>query len=356
MKILLLSRYNHMGASSRVRFYQYLPYLATQGIHVTVANLLGSNYLEDLYGGRRRRFGDIIGAYIRRLGYIIKSNRFDLLWVQSEILPWLPALGEKILYHLNIPYVVDYDDAIFHRYDLNPNRIVRSLLKAKISKVMRYSSAVIVGNEYLEKYAIRTGAKRVEYIPTVIDLDRYSIKDCVHVSGFNVGWIGSPMTTVYLNLIKPAIIRFFKEGNSSLSLVGPRYVDLDEIPVKIIPWSEKNEVTNIQNFDVGIMPLSDSPWERGKCGYKLIQYMACGKPVIASPVGANIAIVEHGVNGFLTESTEEWLEALTILRDDSDLRKKMGTEGRKIVERKYCLQVTAPRLLSIFQSVWGNYN
>ena len=164
------------------------------------------------------------------------------------------------------------------------------------------------------------------------------------------------MTAKYLNFIKPAIIRFFKEGNSSLSLVGSGHVALGELPVKIIPWSKETEVADIQDFDVGIMPLPDSPWERGKCGYKLIQYMACGKPVIASPVGANIAIVEHGVNGFLTKSADEWLEALTVLRDDPDLSKKMGKEGRKIVEKRYCLQVTAPRLLSIFQSVWGNYN
>ena len=142
----------------------------------------------------------------------------------------------------------------------------------------------------------------------------------------------------------------------SFSVVGSGQIDLDGVPMSIIPWSEETEVDHIQDFDIGIMPLPDSQWEQGKCGYKLIQYMACGKPVVASPVGANRKIVEHGVNGFLAGSTEEWLEALTVLRDNSDLRKKMGTAGRKKVEKRYCIQVTARRLLSILQSVEKNYS
>ena len=356
MKILLLSRYGPLGASSRIRSYQYLPYLKSQGIDVTVAPLLNDGYVKALYSAKAKPLFSIFDSYMRRFRSILNTHCFDLVWIEKDLFPWMPAWAEIMLVRIGIPYVVDYDDAIFHRYDLNPNRIVRTLLGSKISRVMRYASAVIVGNEYLATYAIRAGAKRVEYIPTVIDLDRHSIKDCTNTGEFKVGWIGSPMTAKYLNLIKPAIIRFFKEGNSSLSLVGSGHVALGELPVKIIPWSKETEVADIQDFDVGIMPLPDSPWERGKCGYKLIQYMACGKPVIASPVGANIAIVEHGVNGFLTKSADEWLEALTVLRDDPDLSKKMGKEGRKIVEKRYCLQVTAPRLLSIFQSVWGNYN
>ena len=351
MKILLLSRYSHLGASSRVRFYQYLPYLKTQGIHVTVANLVGNDYIEDLYAGRRKRFAAIISAYIRRVGYLLKSNRYDLLWVEYEILPWLPAWGEALLYHLGIPYVVDYDDAVFHRYNMHSRAMVRVLLGSKIDAVMRHAELVIVGNEYLGDCARKADAKRVECIPSVIDLNRYNLTLQHKNPVFTIGWIGSPVTAKYLNLIKPAIIQFYKEGNSALSLVGGGHVELDELPVRIIPWSEKTEVADIWDFDVGIMPLPDSPWERGKCGYKLIQYMACGKPVVASPVGANTEIVEHGVNGFLAESAEEWLEALTVLRDDPDLRKKMGTEGRRIVERKYCLQVTAPLLVSLLMSV-----
>jgi len=351
MKILLLSRYSHLGASSRVRFYQYVRYLASQGIHVTVANLLGSNYLEDLYGSRRRRFGDIIGAYIRRLGYLLKSNRFDLLWVEYEILPWLPAWGETILYHLNIPYVVDYDDAVFHRYNMHPRAMVRALLGGKIDAVMRHAALVTVGNEYLGDYARKAGAQRVECLPSVIDLDRYNLILQPENPVFTIGWIGSPATAKYLDLVHPALAEVCKNGSARLVLVGSGQFKLDGVPTEIHPWSEGTEVAEIQSFDVGIMPMPDDAWARGKCGYKLIQYMACARPVIASPVGVARQIIEESRNGFLATTTKDWVEAFHVLRDNHRLREKMGRVGRIKVERQYSIQVTAPLLVSLLRSI-----
>jgi glycosyltransferase involved in cell wall biosynthesis len=351
MKILLLSRYNHMGASSRVRFYQYLPYLATQGIHVTVANLLGSSYLEDLYGGRRRPFGDIIGAYIRRLGYLLKSNRFDLLWVEYEILPWLPAWGETILYHLNIPYVVDYDDAVFHRYNMHPRAMVRVLLRGKIDAVMRRAALVIVGNEYLGNYARKAGAKRVEYIPSVIDLARYSSTLQPVNPVFTIGWIGSPATVEYLHLVRTSLVEVCRNGSSRLVLVGSGQFKIDGVPTEIHSWSEETEVAEIQNFDVGIMPMPDSAWAQGKCGYKLIQYMACARPVVASAVGVARQVIEEGRNGFLATTTKDWVKAFCALRESDNLRECMGKAGRTKVEAQYCIQITAPLLVSLLMSL-----
>lgn len=117
-----------------------------------------------------------------------------------------------------------------------------------------------------------------------------------------------------------------------------------------LPWREESEIQNIQRFDVGIMPLLDEPFERGKCGYKLIQYMACGLPVIASPVGVNGQIVEHGVTGFLVKSQDEWLQALAFLRDNPGRRREMGQAGRKKMEAEYSLQATAPKLAALLRS------
>jgi len=355
MKILLLSRYGPNGASSRIRSYQYLPYLKAQGIDCVVAPLLDDDYIRSLYSRKAKPLFSIISSYIQRIWNILNSRSFNLVWIEKEIFPWLPAWMEILLTHANIPYIVDYDDAIFHRYDLNPNKTVRILFRNKIKKVMQYSDFVIAGNKYLANYAIRAGAKRVEFIPTVIDLDRYSIKDNMNANEFKVGWIGSPTTAKYLNLVRQALSQFAKEGNISFSFVGSGHIELGELPINISRWSEETEVSSIQDFDVGIMPIPDNPWERGKCGYKLIQYMACGKPVVASPVGANTEIVEHGVNGFLAETTKEWLDALKILRSRPELRKKMGTEGRKMVEKNFCIQVTAPKLLSLLKSVRKNF-
>jgi glycosyltransferase involved in cell wall biosynthesis len=134
-------------------------------------------------------------------------------------------------------------------------------------------------------------------------------------------------------------------------LIGSGNVIFPDVRVEILPWSEETEVALLQTCDVGIMPLPDEPWTRGKCGFKMIQYMACGLPVVASPVGVNKEIVEHGVNGFLAVTNDEWLTALSTLRDNPELRRKMGAAGRRKVEEKYCLQVTAPQYVKLLQSM-----
>ncbi len=351
MRILLLSRYGHLGASSRVRFYQYLPYLRAEGADITVAPLLGNDYIKDLYAGRRKHFSAIIAAYIRRLGYLLKSNRFDLLWVQYEVLPWLPSWGERILTHSGIPYVVDYDDAVFHSYDMHPRFMVRALLGGKIDAVMRRAALVTIGNSYLGDYARKAGAKRVEYIPSVIDLDRYHPTLRAENSSFTIGWIGSPTTAKYLHLLRSALAEACKNGSARLVLVGSGQLELHGVPTEIREWSEEREVADIQSFDVGIMPMPDEAWARGKCGYKLIQYMACARPVIASPVGVAQQIIEDRRNGFLATGTTDWANALSVLCNNHALREEMGKAGRIKVKRQYCTQVTAPLLLSLLMSV-----
>ena len=351
MKILLLSRYGHLGASSRVRFYQYLPYLTSQGIHVTVANLFENNYIKDLYAGRRKRFSDIIGAYIRRLGYLFKSNSFDLLWVEYELLPWLPAWGETMLACLGIPYVVDYDDAVFHRYNMHPRVMVRALLGGKIDTVMRRAALVMAGNDYLGDYARKAGARRVECIPSVLDLDRYNSTLQAKSPIFTIGWIGSPVTAKYLHLVRFALAEVCKHGSARLVLVGSGQLELHGVPTEIHAWSEEMEVADIQSFDVGIMPMPDDAWARGKCGYKLIQYMACARPVIASPVGVARQIIEDSRNGLLATTTKDWVNALCALRDNHRLGEKMGEAGRIKVERQYCIQIKAPLLISLLMSI-----
>jgi glycosyltransferase involved in cell wall biosynthesis len=350
MRILLLSRYSRLGSSSRVRSYQYLPHLKANGIDVTVAPLLGDDYIRDVYAGRRKNLGDLLSAYLRRLWYLIKSDHFDLLWIEYEILPWLPAWAEAILSRLGVPYVVDYDDAVFHRYDMHPNSLVRGLLASKIDAVMSRAALVIVGNDYLADRAMRAGAKRLECLPTVVDLDRYPVGPKGENSVFTIGWIGSPITARYLHAVEPALSEVCKSSNARLVLVGSGQVKLKGVPLEIRPWLEETEVVDIQSFDVGIMPIPDDPWSRGKCGYKLIQYMACSRPLVASPVGVNQKIVENGVNGFLATTIRDWGNALQALRDSSNLRKCMGRAGRHKVEMEYCIQVTAPRLVSLLRS------
>ena len=252
-----------------------------------------------------------------------------------------------------MPYLVEYDDAIFHRYDRHPNPLVRRLLGGKIDTVMRRATTVVVGKEYLRDHAIKAGARRVEMLPTSIDLARYPSPAPARNEVFTIGWIGSPATTWYLHFVHEVMAEVCAHNRARVVLVGACDPGWRDVPYSIHAWSEETEVAEIGGFDVGIMPLEDSPWERGKCGYKLIQYMACGKPVIASPVGVNTRIVEPGINGYLAETKQDWVNALTTLMADADLRQRMGAAGRAKVERDYTIQANAPRLAAMLRAAAG---
>jgi glycosyltransferase involved in cell wall biosynthesis len=247
---------------------------------------------------------------------------------------------------------VDYDDAVFHRYELHSSPLIRTFLGQKIDKVMQRASLVIAGNEYLAARASAAGAKCVEILPSVVDVSQYAVKRPEPDNVFKIGWIGSPVTAQYLVAVMEVIAELSKESDLRLVLVGAgKSSSFPNIPTKLISWNEDIERTVNQEFDVGIMPLVDGPFERGKCGYKLIQYMAGGIPVIASPVGVNQQIVEHQKTGYLANSPAEWLIALRALRDNPKQRHLMGQAGRKKAEAEYNLQVTAPRLLELLRSV-----
>jgi len=352
-RIVALSRYGRLGASSRARLFQYWPYLVARGIEVEACPFLPDDYLRLLYSKGTRSWRLSLEAYLRRFALLLRRRDYSLLWIEKEIFPWLPSWAEWLLARAHVPYIVDYDDAIFHNYDLNPRRLVRVCLGRKIDSVMRHAALVTAGNDYLADRARQAGAKRVEVIPTAIDLERYTPRPRNEKDSFTIGWIGTPITSKYLTMVQSALEEACRHHNTRVALIGSGDVHLAGVRCSIRPWSEETEVEEIQALDVGIMPLPDTPWERGKCAYKIVQYMACSLPVVASPVGMNREIVTDGANGFLAATRGEWVASLEALRKDSGLRRRMGHSGRIKAEKEYSLQVTAPKMHSIIQQIAG---
>ncbi len=352
MKVLLLTRYDRLGASSRVRAFQYLPYFDAVGWQVKAVPFFSNAYLEKLYS-EKPRWAEIVRAYWRRIGWMFTAGRYDLLWIEKELFPFFPAAAERLIERRGIPYMADYDDALFHRYDKHPSALVRALLGRKIDAVMARAALVVAGNNYLAERARSAGAKRVEVVPTVVDVNRYADGGSIQKSQgpLVVGWIGTPQTSGYLLQLKRVFQSLQAKFDVRFVAVGAGGQGVGNLPVVAWPWHENTEVESIRQFDIGIMPLADSAWERGKCGYKLIQYMACGLPVVASPVGVNREIVEPGVNGFLAENEEKWRQSLADLLADPALRGQMGRNGRQKVKSWYSLQVQAPRLESLLKQV-----
>lgn len=358
VKVRLFSKYSRQGASSRLRSLQYLPLLRGQGIDVEVHPLFGDDYLDALYGGSGATA--MLNAWrrgARRLADLLGRADHDVAWIEGELFPYLPSAIESMLTRSVTPYVVDYDDALFHRYDLSSHLLVRRLLGRKIDRVMRDAACVVAGNGYLAERAVQAGASRVEIIPTVVDDKRYQVSE--HRDGIQpvIGWIGSPATQNYLLDQREVLEHACATYGAELLLVGAR-PDIARQFERVVPavqaWSEEGEAAALARMDIGVMPLRDGPWERGKCGYKLIQYMASGLPVVASKVGANMDIVRHGENGFLADGRAAWEASLAKLITDRSLRLRMGRAGRSSVERTYCLRTQAPRLAQILRSVGTN--
>lgn len=351
MKLLVLARYGALGASSRMRMYQYLPALEAAGASVRVAPLLRDDYVQRLYAGKPMAWAQVAVDYGRRLRELLSASRFDLLWVEKELFPMLPAWGEQLLQRSKIPWVVDYDDAVFLRYTQRAPWM-RLALGDKIERVMRHADLVVAGNQYLAHHAQRAGARWVEELPTVVDLARYPVRTTQAVGrrrgDLVVGWIGSPATVHYLALIASSLVELGRYVALRLRVVGASF-SWPGLRVEECPWTEDTEVAQVQQFDIGIMPLADTEWERGKCAYKLIQCMACGVPVVASAIGANRDVVEHGRQGYLAQTPEQWLDALRLLAQDPVRAAEMGAQGRERVRALYCLEQTAPRLTQWFQ-------
>lgn len=351
MRVLILAKYSQRGASSRLRSFQYVPFFQKLGFDVVVSSLFDDDYLVSLYGGGGRSIFSISKLYFKRFFVLFGLFRYDLIFLEKEVFPYFPDFAERIIRFLGKHYVVDYDDAIFHNYDLSKRLLIRKLLGGKIDSVMRHSSCVIAGNSYLASRAKAAGASCIELVPTVVDVTRYIPRSALPSELLVIGWIGSPSTQKYVIGIREALAKACQAHGARLMLVGatPQVVaELPGLDVEVVPWSEDSEAELIRQMDVGIMPLSDGPWEKGKCGYKLIQYMACAVPVIASPVGVNVDIVTGSNSGLLANSQVEWESALLQLLASPEQRSKLGAAGRKEVESTYSLQAQVPVLSRIF--------
>lgn len=350
VKILALTKYGRLGASSRIRLYQQLEGWKQDGIEVTVRPLIPDRLLQQRYLRGRYCLRSLLSAYFDRVKALMQRWHFDLLWIEKEALPWWPLCIEIVLLR-GVPYVLDYDDATFHSYDHHPRSWVRRLHGRRIDGLMSDAALVIAGNSYLAQRAREAGAHRVEVVPTAIDLERYPAPTAGQQPVIPRGqpealprivWIGSPATVHYLQLLQEPLKALAATRPFMLRVIGASKVNLPGVMIEELPWSEATEVRDLVGCSAGIMPLHDSLWEQGKCGYKLIQYMACGIPVVASRVGANTEIVKHGENGFLATTHEEWISALNQLLTDQDVRINMGLAGRVDIERTYCIQKTGP--------------
>jgi ubiquinone/menaquinone biosynthesis C-methylase UbiE/glycosyltransferase involved in cell wall biosynthesis len=346
--VLLLTRYERKGPSSRVRHYNFLPALERAGFRVTSAPLLDNEYLDRFFGGGGQSTQLLIKAYWRRLRQILTARRYDLIWIEKEALPWLPAAFERAFFGER-PLVIDFDDPWHLRYAGHWNALARAVLGRKLEAVVARATVVTAGSPALASWARSSHASRVvEMMPTV-DIEHYPILPPPE-GPFTIGWIGTPTNIDYLASIAGPLRHLHATFGARLRLIGGRSsFSLPGVLIDHIAWREDTEAQELARCHVGIMPLVDGPWERGKCGYKLIQYMAAARPAVASPVGASASMIVHGKTGFLAGNAEEWIAVLSALAADRELVRTLGLAARRHAEEVYSLQRAEFKLIELFQ-------
>jgi glycosyltransferase involved in cell wall biosynthesis len=345
VRVLALTKYGTVAASTRQRFVQYEPVLKAAGIEVSYAPFFDNGYVQKFMDGEARSLISVGKSYWRRLRDLASARKFELLWVYCELFPYLPV--EWLARVINRPIVFDYDDAIFHIYDNSRSMWVRHILSRKLQPLLKIAKVSCCGNKYLQDYAARFSRHTI-ILPTVVDTSAYLPAVPNKTSPpIVIGWSGSPTTWENVRPLLPMLRAICEQGLAQVRVIGEGAgAEQDQFPgLELVSWSAETEVNEIQQMDIGIMPLLDLPFQRGKSGYKLIQYMACGVPVIASPIGVNAEIVSHGGNGYLATTVEEWRRFLLKLIHDGDHRHILGAAGRERVVSSYSLQAHAPRLV-----------
>ena len=356
MKVLFWVPYPTEGASNRYRVEQYLPYIKKAGIDYSLHSFWSSSAFKILYDSGylfKKCYYFILGT-ISRLFDLLCIFKYDLIFIHRESYPIGGAFFEAILFLLKKPYVYDFDDAIFLPSSSNKNIFIERFKNPKkVAKIIKMSQHVIAGNRYLSDFVLHYN-KNVSVIPTPIDTKKYYPRNEKCGDKTVIGWIGSVTTLDFLGSIRNVFISISKQfRNVQFKIVGGDFSIPGLTNINSKPWSLNEELEDLQTFDIGIMPIPENEWTKGKCGFKAILYMSMSIPCVCSSIGVNKEIIIDGENGFLASSEDEWFKKLSMLIDNFEFRKNLGRRGRKTVEEKYSVKVNAPRFLEIFQEVYN---
>jgi glycosyltransferase involved in cell wall biosynthesis len=360
IRVLALSPIPEEGAGCRFRIAQFIPSLESAGIAVTLSSLFTPEFFRLVYkpGHYLRKAVTFAALSVRRLDSLRDASRYDAIFIYREIFPIGPAIIERWLGSKRRPPVVfDFDDAIFLPSVSNANRVIGALKQPrKVDTIIRHSDQVIAGNDFLAGYARRLN-NEVAMIPTCVDTTRF-VPAAARPAGTTstqlplVGWIGSPTTASYIEALTPVLQRVNARQPFTLRVSGPgEPLAVPGVAVENVAWSLDREVSLFNTCDVGVYPLADDEWSKGKCGFKAIEFMSCGVPVVASAVGVNREIIQDGVNGFLASNEDEWVEKLGRLLADAELRRRFAAAGRRTIEERYSLAVNAPKLAATIRRV-----
>lgn len=348
LEVLFLTLYPEPAASPRYRVTQFLPALEARGLCCTVAPAVSETiYRQSLDEQNRLRPARYhrheLGQRVRQ---IISAKKYDVVFLQKAVMSASVRGFDRLLRQRARRLLYDIDDAVH----LEPPHGLRGPWRAmqdagQIRRIMGQADRVLAGNRWLVAEAEQCGGN-ARYFPTVVDTDRFRPAHTEH-GAYRLGWIGNRGTTPHVAALFPLLREL---PGVDVLLIGSDAAYSGSEPFTRVSWTIEDEVKQIQHCSVGLMPLPETDWARGKCALKALQYMACGIPCIATPFGAVLDIIEHGVNGWLARTDEEWHEAIEALRDPV-LRARLGEAARATVETRFALKTAAPELAAEIEAL-----
>ncbi len=358
MKRILFLVAHRPGRSpgQRFRFEQYLGILEQKGFTCEISYLLNEKDDAVFYSkGNYLKKGLIFIKSLRiRWRDVKRSSSFDLVFIYREALMTGSVYFEKKLKEKGAKIILDFDDAIWVP-DVSPGNKNLQWLKnpSKTAKIIQMSELVIVGNSFLAEYASGFN-KNVKIIPSTLETDIFKRQNVnKNPDRICIGWIGSRTTMKHFCLAVPFLQQLIERfpDNINIKLISDIKYPGSEIEVNFCKWNKDLETADLSEIDIGIMPLPDDEWARGKCGFKGLQYMSIGIPAVMSPVGVNTEIIQDGVNGYLAATESEWIEKLSALIESPELRERIGQNGRKTVEEKYSYNAWKEKYVECFEEL-----
>lgn len=351
MKVLFIVPYPRGKApSQRFRFEQYISILEKGNIHCRIESFWSLKYWNILYhkGKRLQKAVGLILGFVRRFLLLFSSFQFDFIFIHREAAPVGPPVFEFIMAKVFQKKIIyDFDDAIWLPNVSEVNKKIGGLKwHGKVKHICRWAHKVTCGNEYLCNYA-RNYNKNIELIPTTIDTN-YHKPFREKPTTVVIGWTGSQSTIDYLSPLIPILSQLEKKYQFEFRVISNKNPNLKTDSFRFVPWSKETEIKELQQFTIGVMPLPDDEWAKGKCGFKGLQYMSLEIPTIMSPVGVNNQIIQQGKNGFLASTEQEWIKYLSSLLSSEELRQQIGKEGRKTVEEKYSVNALSAKYVELF--------
>ncbi|HEY0653539.1 MAG TPA: glycosyltransferase family 4 protein [Chryseosolibacter sp.] len=356
-KILFLVPYPlHESPSQRFRFEQYFDILVKAGHHYDVQPFLNSQNWQLFFkpGQNLIKALALLSGFFKRFVSVVRAVHYDFVFIHREATPAGPPIIEWLLARvLRKKIIYDFDDAIWMTDRSSEPTLLRAIKwRSKVSSICKWSHKVSCGNQYLQRYALQFNGNAV-IIPTTIDTTNHhnpALYPSTHEEKtITIGWTGSHSTLKYLKEIEGALSKVLKQNPTvRVSIIADRKPVVN-FPFVFMPWSAATEIEDLLTFDIGVMPLPDDEWSKGKCGFKILQYMALKVPAVASPVGVNQQIIDDGKSGFLCASETEWIGRLSQLIVDPNLRKALALAGYRQVINNYSVQSNAGNFLKLFE-------